>query len=45
LGGNQYIYGQKLGEEKCKELYALKGKIEKWSEQDYLEKIEHYKNL
>ena len=45
LGGNQYIYGQKLGEEKCKELYALKQKTTKWTEKDYLEKIEYYKKL
>lgn len=29
LQGNQYIYGQKLGETKVKELYALKNKITK----------------
>jgi len=45
LGGNQYIYGKKLGEEKVKELYALKSKYTKWSAEEYLEKIEHYKKL
>lgn len=45
LGGNLYEYGQKLGEKKVKELYALKNKIAKWSEEDYLEKIAYYKNL
>ncbi len=35
LDGNQYIYGQKLGEEKVKELYAIKHKVVKdfpWEE-------------
>ena len=41
LGGNQYVYGQKLGE-KAVELYTLKGTIAKWTTDDYLEKIEHY---
>lgn len=40
--GHQYLYGKKLGEEKCKELFSLIGKGE-WSEQDYLDKIELYK--
>lgn len=44
LAGNQYIYGKKLGEEKVKELYAIKTKITKWSTQDFLDKIEYYKN-
>lgn len=42
LGGNQYMYGQKLGEAKVKELYALKQKSVKWTEQDYEKKINHY---
>ena len=42
LGGNQYIYGQKLGEEKVKELYQLKQKSVKWSEQDYQDLIDKY---
>lgn len=45
LGGNQYIYGERLGKEKAQELYALKGKILKVDEDWYLEKIEHYKKL
>jgi hypothetical protein len=45
LGGNLYEYGQKLGGETVKELYALKGKIEKWSAEDYLNKIAHYTAL
>ncbi len=45
LGGNQYIYGQKLGEEKVKQLYELKKLTTKWSEEDYLSKIEHYTRL
>jgi len=45
LGGNQYIYGKKLGD-KAEELYLIKNTvIEKWTEQDYLDKIEHYKHL
>ncbi len=42
LGGNLYEYGLRLGKDKCEELYKLKGIITKWSEVDYLEKIEHY---
>lgn len=42
LGGNQYIYGKKLGD-KAEELYDIKNKvIEKWTIADYEEKIEHY---
>lgn len=44
LGGNQYIYGQKLGK-KADELYEIKNKvIEKWTVDDYLEKIKYYKD-
>lgn len=43
LGGNHYIYGKELGEERAEELYRIKNQVtEKWSEEDYLEKIEHY---
>jgi len=45
LGGNLYLYGKKLGEEKCEELYELKNKIVKWTEEDYLNKIQHYEKL
>lgn len=45
LGGNLWEYGQKLGEEKVKELYALKGKTLKVNEQWYLDKIKHYQHL
>jgi len=45
LGGNQYIYGQKLGDKKAKELYALKQTTTKWSQEDFEKKIEHYKKL
>lgn len=45
LGGNLWEYGLKLGPEKVKELYDLKQKSVKWSENDYLEKINHYTNL
>ena len=43
LGGNQYIYGQKLGEKKVKELYAIKEKITK--DYPFQEKIDYYKSL
>lgn len=44
LGGNLYEYGIKLGKEKCDELYRIKNQItEKWDEQTYLDKIEHYR--
>ena len=42
LGGNQYLYGVRLGEEKVKELYKLKQTTTKWSELDYEKKINHY---
>lgn len=43
LGGNQYIYGKKLGK-KAEELYRIKNTVfEKWSEEDYLNKINYYK--
>lgn len=45
LSGNQYVFSQKLGDEKAKELYLLKGKITKWRESDYLKLIEKYKNF
>lgn len=41
LAGNQYVYGQKLGEEKVKELYQLKNKIIK--DYPFVEKIDYYK--
>lgn len=44
LAGNQYVYGKKLGQEKVKELYALKQKITKWSQKDFEERIEYYTN-
>ena len=43
LSGNQYIYGEKLGKKKVEKLRKLQQQITKWSEQDYLEKIEYYK--
>lgn len=47
LSGNWTAYRdfilRKFGEEKEKELLALKGKITKWTEQDYLNKTEYYK--
>ncbi len=44
LGGNQYEYSIRLGE-KAKELYARKGKFNKWTEQTYLDKIAYYSSL
>lgn len=45
LGGNQWEYGKKLGEKKVEELqYIRRNVIEKWSEYDYLQKIEYYTN-
>lgn len=41
LGGNLYLYGQKLGQKKCDELYAMKGKITK--DYPFLDQIEYYK--
>ncbi len=40
LAGNQYIYGQKLGEEKVKELYRIKNQITK--DYPFEEKIKYY---
>ncbi len=40
LGGNSYVFGKKLGEEKCKELYQLKNQIIK--DYPYEEKIKEY---
>lgn len=45
LGGNQWEYGTKLGKQMVDFLYARKHRITKWSEEDYLKKIEHYKKL
>jgi hypothetical protein len=44
LGGNQYVYGLKLGD-KAQKLYERKGIYTKWGAQEYKEKIEYYKNL
>lgn len=43
LGGNSYIYGQRLGPKKVKELYALKNQITK--DYPYEEKIAYYRDL
>ena len=45
LGGNQWEYGKRLGEETVARLQKLKQTYAKWSIEDYLEKIKHYKNL
>ena len=42
LGGNLYEYGVKLGEERVKTLYKLKGLITKMSTEDYEKKITEY---
>jgi len=46
LSGNQYIYGQKLGEEKVAELYKIKNQCLVLTPKEkiawYEEKIEHY---
>jgi len=44
LGGCQWEYGQKLGEEKVKELYKLKNESWKWSITDYEDKIKEYES-
>ncbi len=43
LGGNLYLYGKKLGEEKCQSLYLLKQQIVK--DYPFQAKIDYYKNL
>lgn len=45
LSGNIWEYGQRLGEEKVKELYKIKQQTAKWSIDDYLKKIDYYKDL
>lgn len=46
LGGNQWEYGQKLGAEKVKELYALKNTPpQKWDQARYEYEINWYKQL
>lgn len=44
LGGNQWEYGQRLGKKKVAELMKLKQVTAKWTVQDYLSKIDYYKN-
>lgn len=43
LGGNQYEYGKRLGDEKVEELKRLKMNIRKISNQEYSDLIEEYK--
>lgn len=43
LGGNQWEYGQRLGEETVNRLYKLKNESWKWSIFDYENKIKEYK--
>ena len=46
LSGNQYLYGERLGPEKVKELYALKnGPPQKWDAERYEYEINWYKQL
>ena len=45
LSGNQWEYGQRLGEKKVAELQKIRQQINKWSEVDYIKKIEHYKEI
>ncbi len=46
LGGNQWIYGQRLGKETVDKLYEIKNKvISKWTEDDYINKQNYYGNL
>ena len=45
LGGNQWEYGQRLGQEKVDKLYKIKNETAKWSISDYQEKILYYKGL
>ena len=44
LGGNLYEYGIKLGKTIVDELYAIKQQTNKWTELDYLQRIEYYKD-
>lgn len=45
LGGNQYVFGQKMGEATAKYLYSLKGKVVKVDEKWYLDQINYYQQL
>lgn len=45
LGGSQYEYSQKLGDETVKRLYKLKGIIQKWDAERYEWEINYYKTL
>jgi len=42
LGGNQYEYALRLGKNKAKQLYDMKGIFSKWTEEDYQKKIKIY---
>ncbi len=43
LGGNQYVYSQKLGPKVAAALYKRKGVFQKWNEFKYMKMIELYK--
>lgn len=46
LGGNQYEYSLRLGQDKVTQLYAIKnGQPQKWDQARYEWEIEWYKNL
>ena len=42
LSGNQWEYGQQLGDKKVVELMELKGKYRKITDQEYIDLIEKY---
>lgn len=44
IGGNQWEYGQRLGEEKVKQLFKLKNESWKWGICEYEQKIKEYKD-
>lgn len=43
LGGNQFIFGTKLGLDIVNKLYAIKQQTNKWTEEDYLQRTAYYK--
>ena len=45
LGGNQWEYGQRLGEETVARLYKIKNQTAKWTVEDYMQKIQYYQGL
>lgn len=46
LSGNQYVYGKRLGEDKVRELQALKNAApRKWAKAKFEERIDYYRGL